>query len=46
MPIQDKVRLGEQGWKKRYYENKFSVHSAADICEFTNKIKQSYIEGL
>jgi 5'-3' exoribonuclease 2 len=30
----------------RYYTNKFLVSDPADVQEFTDKIKQSYIEGL
>jgi len=41
---QDPVKLGQSGWKERYYLNKFSV-SLADT-EFMELIKTSYIEGL
>jgi len=40
------VQLGVEGWKMRYYSNKFLVTEAADVKEFTTKIKQAYIEGL
>ena len=40
----DNVRLGEQGWKERYYQAKFKT-SYKDQ-EFINLIKQSYIEGI
>jgi 5'-3' exoribonuclease 2 len=41
----DKVQLGTEGWKVRYYENKFHI-PVEDLDEFVHKIKQSYIEGL
>jgi 5'-3' exoribonuclease 2 len=40
----DKVRLGEEGWKERYYRSKFKT-SVRDK-EFINLIKKSYIEGI
>lgn len=42
----DNVKLGVEGWKMRYYTNKFLVTDPADVQEFTAKIKQAYIEGL
>lgn len=41
----DKVKFGTDGWKHRYYKDKFHV-DAEEFREFTQKIKQSYIEGL
>jgi len=40
----DNVRLGEKGWKERYYKHKFS----ADVNdeEFKKSIAKSYAEGL
>ena len=43
---EDKVMLGVDGWKMRYYTNKFLVTDPNDVPEFIKKIKQSYIEGL
>jgi 5'-3' exonuclease len=40
----DRVRLGEEGWKDRYYRSKFKT-SVKDK-EFINLIKKSYIEGI
>eukprot|EP01124_Arcella_intermedia_P032280 TRINITY_DN74_c0_g1_i1.p1 TRINITY_DN74_c0_g1~~TRINITY_DN74_c0_g1_i1.p1 ORF type:complete len:1068 (-),score=283.68 TRINITY_DN74_c0_g1_i1:40-3042(-) len=38
---EDPVRLGEEGWKERYYAAKFGGDK-----ELLNNIKQSYLEGL
>jgi len=35
----DRVQLGVDGWKMRYYRNKFYVNDPNDIEEFTEKIK-------
>ena len=43
-PAPDTVRLWEDGYADRYYEQKFSV-SASDIA-FRNKVAVSYVEGL
>ncbi|XP_071484047.1 5'-3' exoribonuclease 2-like [Diadema antillarum] len=40
----DTVRLWEDGWKERYYQNKFDVPST-DI-EFRSKVVRCYVEGL
>ena len=40
----DNVRLGEEGWKERYYQSKFGV-SSNDV-EFKKKIARAYVEGL
>lgn len=42
---EDKVKLGEDGWKLRYYKEKFHI-DPADIEEFIGKIRQAYLEGL
>ena len=41
----DKVQYGTEGWKSRYYKEKFHVDNE-DLEDFTQKIKQAYIEGL
>jgi 5'-3' exonuclease len=41
----DKVKLGEEGWKLRYYQNKFHV-GQEDMAEFLKMIKRYYLEGL
>lgn len=40
------MQLGVEGWKMRYYREKFLVQTEEDYHEFTAKIKQAYIEGL
>jgi len=42
----DKVKLGVDGWKMRYYTEKFTVSDPADVPDFVARIKQAYIEGL
>lgn len=37
-------RLWEEGWKQRYYKNKFDVDETDD--EFRQKVVKSYVEGL
>ncbi|KAM6915509.1 5'-3' exoribonuclease 2 [Xenentodon cancila] len=41
---EDNVRLWEEGWKQRYYKNKFDVHVTDE--DFRRKVVQSYVEGL
>lgn len=41
----DKVQLGTEGWKLRYYQNKFHVDQA-DLSEFIGNIRRAYLEGL
>lgn len=43
-PPPDNVRLWEEGYADRYYEQKFHVHPK-DIA-FRNKVARSYVEGL
>jgi 5'-3' exoribonuclease 2 len=40
----DTVRLWEEGYADRYYEQKF--HVAPDNIEFRHKVARSYVEGL
>lgn len=42
--IVDHVRLGEEGWKDRYYTTKF--HVEMNDQDFFTRLKQSYVEGL
>uniref|UniRef100_A0AAR2KGI4 5'-3' exoribonuclease n=1 Tax=Pygocentrus nattereri TaxID=42514 RepID=A0AAR2KGI4_PYGNA len=41
---EDNVRLWEDGWKQRYYKNKFDVDETDE--EFRKKVVKSYVEGL
>ncbi|XP_030626447.1 5'-3' exoribonuclease 2 [Chanos chanos] len=41
---EDNVRLWEEGWKQRYYKNKFDVDLTDD--SFRKKVVKSYVEGL
>ncbi|CAG01470.1 unnamed protein product, partial [Tetraodon nigroviridis] len=41
---EDNVRLWEEGWKQRYYKNKFDVDVMDE--DFRRKVVQSYVEGL
>ncbi|XP_029449618.1 5'-3' exoribonuclease 2 [Rhinatrema bivittatum] len=41
---EDNIRLWEEGWKQRYYKNKFDVDATDE--KFRRKVVQSYVEGL
>ncbi|XP_075059938.1 5'-3' exoribonuclease 2 isoform X2 [Mixophyes fleayi] len=41
---EDNIRLWEDGWKQRYYKNKFDVDSSDE--KFRRKVVKSYVEGL
>ncbi|KAF0699100.1 Aste57867_10302 [Aphanomyces stellatus] len=43
--IQDEVRLGEPGWKTRYYSDKLKAHDI-ETGGGRDKVFQSYVEGL
>lgn len=43
---EDKVQLTKEGWKRRYYHEKFHVSNDEDFAEFRKGIRQKYIEGL
>eukprot|EP00268_Persea_americana_P015083 TRINITY_DN16833_c0_g3_i5.p1 TRINITY_DN16833_c0_g3~~TRINITY_DN16833_c0_g3_i5.p1 ORF type:complete len:576 (-),score=81.58 TRINITY_DN16833_c0_g3_i5:170-1897(-) len=42
----DKVQLGNPGWKKRYYKEKFSAETADQMERTRKDIVQNYVEGL
>ncbi|MBN3325314.1 XRN2 exoribonuclease, partial [Atractosteus spatula] len=41
---EDNIRLWEEGWKQRYYKNKFDVDVTDE--KFRRKVVKSYVEGL
>ena len=41
---EDTVKLWEEGYQSRYYEQKF--HVSPDDVEFRHKVARSYVEGL
>jgi 5'-3' exoribonuclease 2 len=41
----DTVRLWEEGWRERYYKNKFNV-GKDDLEEFRIQVAQNYARGL
>ncbi|XP_075496514.1 5'-3' exoribonuclease 3-like isoform X2 [Primulina tabacum] len=44
--ILDKVKLGEVGWKERYYNEKFEVQTAEDRESVTKHAVLKYVEGI
>ncbi|XP_074357277.1 5'-3' exoribonuclease 3-like isoform X2 [Apium graveolens] len=45
-PQEDKVKLGEAGWKERYYEKKFSAKTRKERETIRKNLVLSYTEGL
>lgn len=43
---EEAVRLGDDGWKARYYEQKFGITDPAEQAELAQKLCHAYVEGL
>eukprot|EP00456_Euglypha_rotunda_P081202 TRINITY_DN7909_c0_g3_i1.p1 TRINITY_DN7909_c0_g3~~TRINITY_DN7909_c0_g3_i1.p1 ORF type:complete len:181 (-),score=22.59 TRINITY_DN7909_c0_g3_i1:18-479(-) len=46
IPTSDKVRLGDPGWKERYYREKFNITEKSKKGEDLFEVLRKYTEGL
>lgn len=43
---EEAVRLGEEGWKERYYTQKFGITDADDQAALKKRLCHAYVQGL